>query len=251
MKRLLTILFLLFSLSLSAQNLNGLVIDENTKLPIENVQVITKTSIVLTNDVGKFSLVNIALGEKISFRIIGYETIELIVKKEILGVNVNIKLHTKTIDLRAVNIRAQRNYKMDSLALRKEYASVFAYKGPKFTDMFVKVDPSYRSPFANINPNSTASILKFNALSAFSFFNKKKNTTSRMKELLLEDEGLKYVDRIFSEEKISSLTKLQGDSLQTFIRRYRPTYLMVKKMTEYEIIGYINRSYAEFLNSKP
>lgn len=246
----LLILFLLLSFKLNAQTLSGTVSDSASRLPISNVQVISKKATVLTNEFGKFSLENTAVGDKISFRIMGYETQELVVKKELLNATINIKLIIKSIDLREVNIKTNRNYKKDSLALRKEYAAVFAYKAPDFTDMFVKVDPSYRSPHANINPNSTASILKFNALSAFSFFNKKKNLTSKLKQTLLKDEELNFVDSRFSKAKVESLTSLKGDSLITFMQHYRPSYLAIKQMNDYQIILHIKKSYAEFIKPK-
>ena len=124
---------------------------------------------------------------------------------------------------------------------------VFAYKPPNLTDMFIKVDPSYRSPFANINPNSTASIIKFNALSAFSLFGKKKNANSKLKTILLKTEETNYVDHLFSEEKVADITKLKGDSLVKFMNTYRPSILALKKMTGYELIKYIKTSYVEFI----
>ncbi|TKC12580.1 carboxypeptidase-like regulatory domain-containing protein [Pedobacter polaris] len=250
MKHLLILFLILLSSNLYAQNINGFVLDFATNLPIENAQVITKKTTSLTDENGKFSIINIVIGEKVSFRIIGYETHELIVKREMTNANVYIKLNTKSINLKEVNIRANRNYMKDSLALRKEYATIFAYKAPNFTDIFVKVDPSYRSPFANINPNSTASIFRFNALSAFSFFGKKKNPTSKLKQTLLKAEEFNFIDSRFSKAKIESLTYLKGDSLQKFIEAYRPTYQESKRMSEYEIILYIKKSYGDFIKPK-
>lgn len=241
-------LFLLLCTINSAAQVTGTVTDSASRLPISNVKVISNKATVLTNEFGKFSLENIAIGDKLSFRIMGYEPQEMIVKKE--NTNISIKLVSKSIDLREVNIKTKRNYKKDSLALRKEYAAVFAYKAPNFTDMFVKVDPSYRSPHANINPNSTASILKFNALSAFSFFNKKKNSTSKLKSSLLKDEELNYVDSRFSKAKIELITSLKGDSLISFMQLYRPSYAAIKQMNDYQIILHIKKSYSEFIKPK-
>ena len=140
----------------------------------------------------------------------------------------------------------QKN-KHDSLKLRKEYAAAFAYKAPNFTDMFIKVDPSYRSPFANFNPNSTASLIKFNALSAFKLFSKKSKTKSKFKSMLTRDEETKYVDHLFSKEKVQELTTLRGEDLEKFMEKYRPSILELKKMTGYELVQYIKKSYAEFL----
>ncbi|TCC93931.1 hypothetical protein EZ428_03930 [Pedobacter frigiditerrae] len=247
MKQLLIIYLLLFSTNLFAQNVNGYAIDSVTRLPIANAQVHSKNATVLTNENGKFGISNASIGDRVSFRIMGYEILELIVKKEMFNSPINIYLATKGIDLREVKIKTNRNYKKDSLDLRKEYANVFNYQSPKFTDAFIKVDPNYKSPHTNINPNSTASILKLNVLQIVGLLGKNKFPVSKLKQTLLKDEEEKYIDHVFSKSKIETSTLLKGDSLQTFTQRYRPTYLAAKKLNDYEVILYIKKSYAEFI----
>lgn len=248
MRILLLFICLLFSHQLLAQNLKGFVKDATTRLPIQNAQIITASTTILTDQTGKFIVANTSIGSKIAIRLLGYETIELIVSNQMLTDSARIYLKQSVFTLKEVGIQTKRNYKNDSLRLRKEYAAVFAYKPPNFTDMFINVDPSYRSPFANINPNSTASILKFNALSAFSLFGKKNKSTSKFKSILVRDEEANYIDQLFSKEKVQELTKLEGDVLADFMNKYRPSILELKKMTGYEIVQYIKKSYAEFSN---
>lgn len=246
-KLLLILIVATVSIRVKGQTLNGLVVDSASQSPVANVQVISKTATVLTNELGIFTLSNIAIGDKISFRLMGYATLEVVIKKEMFASNLKIKLSPKIIDLREVRIQTNRNYKNDSLSIRKEYAAVFAYKAPNFTDMFVKVDPSYRSPHANINPYSTASILRLNVISALSFLTKKRQSTTKFKQTLLKDEALNYLDYRFSKTKIQSLTPLKGDSLTRFMRLYQPSYSQIKQMNDYEIMLYIKKSYAEFI----
>ena len=52
-------------------------------------------------------------------------------------------------------------------------------------------------------------------------------------------EQQKYVDYKFNPKIITNLTGLQGDSLQAYIRRFRPTYQMVRTMDEYNLYSYI------------
>ena len=132
-------------------------------------------------------------------------------------------------------IKVSRNYKLDSLRLRKEYAAIFAYKTASFTDMFVNVDPNYKPPLALVRPNSTASILRFNALSAFSMLGKKNKSTTKFKSILIREEELKYVDQNFSKEKVADITKLTGKQLIYFTNTYRPSILTLKKMSAYEL----------------
>ncbi|MBY0543255.1 MAG: carboxypeptidase-like regulatory domain-containing protein [Sphingobacteriaceae bacterium] len=245
MRLYLLLLLILFANPLNAQTINGTVLDALTKMPISNAQIITPISTSLTNNAGKFELTNIKIGDKFAIRILGYETSEFTINN--VTDSLRIFLKQNIFQLNEVMVKTKRNYRNDSLRLRKEYAAVFAYKPPNLTDMFIKVDPSYRSPFANINPNSTASIIKFNALSAFSLFGKKKNANSKLKTILLKTEETNYVDHLFSEEKVADITKLKGDSLVNFMNTYRPSILALKKMTGYELIKYIKTSYVEFI----
>jgi hypothetical protein len=250
MRQTLIIILVFFSTNLFAQNVNGYVIDSVTRLPIANAQVNTKSSTVLTNEAGKFNIGNVSIGDRVSFRLMGYETYELVVKKEMLNAAINIELQSKSINLREVKINTSRNYKKDSLNLRKEYASAFNYQDPKFTDAFIKVDPNYKSPHTNINPNSTASILKLNVLQIVGLIVKNKTPISKLRQTLLKEEEENYIDHIFSKSKIEASTFLKGDSLQNFIHRYRPTYVEAKKMNEYQAILYIKKSYTEFIKQK-
>lgn len=245
MKPYLLFLIVLIANRSFAQTVNGTVLDAYTKAPIPNAQIITPTSLSLTNNVGKFKLTNIKAGDKFAVRIMGYETREFITSSNTDSLHILLK--QSILQLNEVMVKTKRNYKNDSLRLRQEFAAVFDYKPPDFTDMFIKVDPSYRSPFANINPNSTASIIKFDVLSAFSLIGNKKNTTSKLKATLLKAEETNYVDHLFSKEKVADLTKLRGDSLVSFMNRYRPSMIALKKMTGYELLQYIKTSHIEFI----
>lgn len=68
-----------------------------------------------------------------------------------------------------------------------------------------------------------------------------------MQKKLLQEEKDNYATRVFSEEKVRSLTSLQGDSLQNFIDEYRPTADTVAQMSDYELLLYMKKSYEEFI----
>lgn len=248
MKLFLVLLLTLCANRLIAQTANGTVLDAVTRIPISNAQIITANNTILTDTFGKFKLNNIKAGDKFAIRIMGYETSEIVFDGKIDTMRINLK--QTAIVLTEVMIKTARNYKLDSLRLRKEYAAVFAYKAPGFKDMFVNVDPSYRPPLALVRPNSTASILKFNALSAFSIFGKKNKSTTKFKSILAKGEELNYVDNIFSKEKIADITKLTGKQLIDFMNTYRPSILTIRRMTGYELNIYISKCFLEFEQSK-
>lgn len=246
MKQFLVIILLLLSSKLFGQTVNGTVKDAITKLPIANAQIISRTYNISTGNTGQFSLNELKVGDKIAIRLIGYETAELVISNQMFTDSVHVYLQQNVTLLKEIKV-INRIYKVDSVKLRKEYTKVFAYKGPSFTDMFIKRDPGYRSPFAHVNPSSTASLLSVNLLQVFSLSGKKKGQTTKLKEMLIKDEERSYVDHLFSKNKISSLTGLTGDSLATFMNRYRPSIAALKKMTDYELNVYIKNSYKEFI----
>jgi len=221
--------------------------DSSSHLPINNVQVISTNETVLTDINGKFNLSKGKAEDRISFRIMGYETHEIILPNQPSKDSLQVYLKAATIDLKEITIRTNRNYKLDSLTLRKEFSNVFNYKGPAVKDMFVTIDPNYKPPLALVKPASTASIVSVNVLQVFSLFGKKKVQTTKLKQILLKDEEANYVDQVFSKTKIQLVTLLKGDSLQTFMQRYRPSAIEARKMSGYLMELYIKKSYAEFI----
>lgn len=154
-----------------------------------------------------------------------------------------------SIILKPVNIRGRRDYKLDSISRRREYARVFAYEDPSFKDLFITKTPTKNYQYQPFQ-SSTSSIVGVDVLSAISFLTKKKNPISKLQKKLLQEENEKYVAQAFSEERVRSLTSLQGDSLQTFIDRYRPSAGLITQMNDYELLLYIKKSYKEFINNK-
>src|SRR5690606_35689579 len=98
---------------------------------------------------------------------------------------------------------------------------------------------------------STSSLVSVNLLSVISLIGKNKDPKSKLKKKLLKLENENYIDHIFSKEKVRSITSLQGDSLQIFIEKYRPSTGMVSQMTDYELLLYIKRSYKDFIKDEP
>lgn len=223
--------------------------DVTSRASIANAKVITPKTAIYTNGEGKFTLSDIKVGDKIAIRIMGYETTEITINK--LSDTLRIYLRQGAIALNEVLVKTRRNYKRDSLDLRKEYASSFVYKGPSISDMFIEKGGrknDYVPSFTN--PRSTASLVSLNLLQVASMFGKKKIQNTKLKQTLLRDEQLNYVDEVFSKAKVKSITGLEGEALINFMNRYRPSILILKKMTGYQLTLYIKKSFEEFTKAK-
>lgn len=247
MNRLFCLLFLLLPGPVVAQKINGSIRDWHTHQPIANVQVSSNQTTAMSNNEGRFTLEKIKAGDKISLRLMGYETQEITIQNSMLKGTMIFEMKTTIVELNAITVMAKRNYKLDSLALRKEFAKEFNDKGTGIKDMFVTINPEYKPPLALRKPNSTSAIASINVLQLFSLLGKNKAPNSKLKETLLRDEEANYVAHVFSKSKIESVTQLKGDSLQNFIRRYRPSAAEAKKMTEYELLMYIKQCYQTFI----
>lgn len=245
-------IFIFFLLSLSccklyAQKLNGLVLDKETKKPVANASISIGLSKVYTSTDGKFALNYAQAGDKLDVNATGYEnysTYIIINHPDPLI----IWLYKSAISLKEYNLNLIRNYRRDSIQLRKEFSSVFAYKAPSFKDVFVSRVKYV--PEANFNGryvNSTSSLMNFSLRPLIQLLNPKKDTKAQLQKRLNQNEQLTYIDAVFSAQRVKALTGLKGDSLQTFMDKYRPAIVEARNMTAYESIIYIRKSYDDFV----
>ena len=78
---------------------------------------------------------------------------------------------------------------------------------------------------------------------------KGRSSISKLQKVQLKDEEMNYINNRFNAKKIASITKLEGDSLQSFIQKYKPSAIEVKKMNDYQLLIYVKKSYTEFIKS--
>lgn len=245
MKLSILIFFVFLSNQVFCQRLTGLVIDEATKRPIKSARVSSSFNDTYTSLTGSFVLDNFHSGDTLTVSYLGYEAYHMKHRNRSTTDTLLILLKSSSIILNEVRINGIRNYTLDSLNRRKEYAGFFAYKAPKFKDIFITKSPIVSTQYSPFQ-NSTSSLVGINLLSVIGLLSKNNAPVSKMKKQLLKDEEHNYVDHIFSEEKVKSLTSLKGDSLQNFMNEYRPSIKELKQMTDYQLMLYIKRSYDTF-----
>lgn len=248
MRLFLLIFFISLSNLVFSQHLTGLVIDEATKKPIRNARVVTSSNDTYTTSTGSFILSNFQSGDTITVSHQGYEVYRIQHSNRSITDTLIILLKNSSIVLEEVRINGIRNYRMDSLNKRKEYAHFFDYKAPKLKDIFITKSPNGSTQYSPFQ-NSTSSLVSVNLLSVFALLSKNKAPTSKIQKQLIKDEEYNYVNNRFSKEKVQSLTALKGDSLQNFMNEYRPSIQEVKQMTDYQLILYIKKSHETFNKS--
>lgn len=139
---MLRLMILLIALSISdllyGQQIDGLVVDQVSGSPIVNAVIQTSNSITFTDSTGRFNLRDLTIGDTMRISHMSYLLYDRIFDDTSKTNLLVIKLKPNSIVLKPVNINAARNYLLDSLARRKEYASVFAYKDPSFKDILLQ-----------------------------------------------------------------------------------------------------------------
>ena len=163
------------------------------------------------------------------------------------SVNIDSTKSNRIILLDEINITAKKDHSMDSIYFRKQYASVFNANKPYWKDLFSSKNYFDNTPLPyNRAASSTASIVSINLLSLVNLVGKNKSPITKLQKILLQEEREKYLDHVFSSEKVQKITGLQGDSLFLFIQRYRPNKEELTKMSEYDILTHIKESFKDY-----
>ena len=201
--------------------------------PLEAVSV-TSTSgkFTMTDSNGNYSLV-LQATDSISFSYLGKSTVKFAVSAINTQAGFDVALHVNT-ELGEVRI-APKNYHMDSLRNRQEYERVFEFKKPGV---------SLTSPGQGLG-------VGFDLDALINMFNVTR--TRRMlafQRRLIEEEQDKFIDHRFNRSIVKKITHLDGDLLDTFMVRFRPSYDFTKISSDYEFFEYIKLAYSQFKEQK-
>ncbi|SCC39436.1 hypothetical protein GA0116948_107135 [Chitinophaga costaii] len=145
----------------------------------------------------------------------------------------NIFLQSRVMDLMPVSIR-RHTYSDDSIAVRKEYASSFNFRRPRFTEVV-----ALGFPGIGVNINQLYKALRIK--------NNKHKIFFRNQLISYEHEG--FVSAHYTESLVASTVPLRGDSLTYFVNKYRPTYEQVHDGSDYDMLYFIHQSYKRFCDS--
>lgn len=232
--RWLFILLLFGYTGAKAQILSGRILADSTNRPLTATVSTHSGHQTSTNANGDFTIVVSGPGDTVKILAIGYKPYAF----PVLGLaerNVIIRLKQVSILLKEVAVKAARNRKKDSIALRKDYSQVFNYEPPKVKDAFVS--PPSNVPFAFVS---------IDLLTLFQAATRKSDPKYKLKKELLRDEEADYLRTRFNRGLVTQVTHLEGDSLNLFIDKYYPRADWVCKASDYDMIQYIKAKALEF-----
>jgi hypothetical protein len=127
-----------------------------------------------------------------------------------------------------------RSYHNDSLQNRKDYEKYFDFKKP---NPFTLSDGS-----AGLGMGAGFDLDQIIRYFQFDRTRRLKAFQSR----LLEDEQDKYIDHRFNPSMVLRVTHLQGDELDSFMVKYRPSYSFCKRATDYDLAEYTKLAFTEY-----
>ncbi len=225
------ILFLLFvsAGSLSAQQIvRGRIYDRKKDKVLASVTIRNYSQkIVRQSDFGGNYAIKAVEDEVLIFSSVSYLPDTVRVTSFMLNNSFDVSLEPDPELLEKVMVGEYSNYQLDSLGRREEYQ--------KFYD-------SKKVQLVETAPDGAFGI-KFNPVS---FFSKKEKRKRTLLARLQYNEEQYYIDSRFATTYVSRLTGLTGDSLHTFMLRYRPSYSQTRKSSQDDMLLYVNDKFKEF-----
>jgi hypothetical protein len=210
------LVLILLPLLSAAQRMSGIVTDGNggaiSDVAISNIHSGEK---LLTGADGKFSI-SVGAGQLVEFHKIGFRTARVRIGLGPLPPYYRIILEPGVQELPGVEVRNRfKDFKHDSLYYHQLFKKQL--ESPVLTGW-----RAFQSPFTALS-KSNRELIRFH-----------------QEYQWLEEQ--KYVDYTFNEKLIAQLTGLKGDSVQQYMRRYRPTYEMLRSMPEYDFFSYVKQT---------
>jgi hypothetical protein len=179
-------------------------------------------SITSTDSMGRYQI-NVAEKDSIWFSYLGKATPKYPVLKMPDVMQFDIALQLKSVVMEEVKIKS-RSYRMDSIQNRKDYAKAFDYKKVSFGSL------------TTVGANGAAIDLD-ELIRLFQF--RKNKSMLKFQQRLLEQEREKFVDHRFTRALVKRLTGLDGEQLEQFMVKYRPSYEFITSVSEYDFQLYI------------
>lgn len=201
--------------------------------PLDRVSVMSTSGRgTITDSTGNYEI-TVAYTDSIFFSYLGRATVKYPVKDINSQSGFDIALHVDPTELKEVRVMP-RSYHDDSLQNRKDYEKYFNFKKP---NPFTVTDGS-----AGLGMGAGFDLDQIIRYFQFDRTRRLKAFQSR----LLEDEEDQYVDHRFNPSMVLKVTHLQGDELDSFMVKYRPSYSFCKRATDYDLLEYTKLAFSEY-----
>jgi len=209
--------------------LKGTVYDSTKTYPVISVSVITSSGKGTVTDVFGNYEIEVKEGDSVWFSYLNKPTVKYAVAKIFDASRFDIALHVNVPVLKEVIVRP-RDYKLDSLKNRVDYAEAFNWQKPKLS-------PS-------VNSDGSVGFDLEEIIRIFQF--RKNKSAAAFKERLLAEEREKFIDHRFNKALVLRLTGSVGAERDSFMLFCRPTYEMCLYTSDYDFQYYIKKCYEAY-----
>lgn len=218
--------------------IHGTVYDISAKVPIEAVAVICSSGRgTITDSLGRYTL-TVRTTDSIWFKLLNKETIKYPVDTISNPDAFNLMIHIRAVELPEVQVR-NRNYRLDSLQNRKDYAKYFDFKKPTLR---LSTNPTF-------NPGGLTVGLDLDEfINMFRF--KRTRSLQSLQKRLVEQEQDKYIDHRYSKQFVRKITNLPSPELEKFMQLYRPNYELMSMFNDLELGYYIEKCFDQYKTFK-
>jgi len=211
--------------------LRGTVYDSTKTYPVISVSVLTSSGKGTVTDLYGHYEVDVTEADSVWFSYLNKPTIKYAVGKIPDASRFDIAIHINVPVLKEVIVK-QRNYKMDSIQNRLDYAKAFDWQKPRLK--------------ANVSGDMGAAV-GFDLDAIIHMFQFRKNkSNAAFRERLLAEEREKFIDHRFNKALVLRLTGLIGDARDSFMQSCRPSYEMCMYLGDYDFQFYIKECYEAY-----
>lgn len=241
MKFVFTLAICLFCLQTAfSQTISGTVSDYFSRQPLDAVTVQTSSGqFVISDSLGRYTIAVTKL-DSIWFTYLNKQTMKYPVDTIIHPQNFDVALYIDVRWLPDVKV-ATKNYRLDSIQNRQDYAKAFNYRKPGLR--------LSESPASSYVPGSlTAGFDLDEIINSFKF--RRNRQMLAFQQRLIQEEHDKYIDHRYTKYLVKKLTHLDGKALDDFMNFYRPSYEEVLAMNDLELGYYIELCYKDYHQKK-
>lgn len=216
--------------SMQAQvKISGTVYDASRAWPLPSVSVVSTGGQGTTTDSSGRYVIFVNEGDSISFSFLNRPTMKFPVRSIQNIFQFDISLHVPATELPAVKVMP-RNYRMDSLQNRRDYAKVFDFRKPGID--------------ITTSPGGGVGLDLNEFINMFRFRHNRRMLAFQRR--LVQEEQDKAIDHRFTPALTRKITGLSGDSLIRFMKLYRPSYEFTQLSNQYEFLEYIKLASVEY-----
>ncbi|WP_207497187.1 hypothetical protein [Aridibaculum aurantiacum] len=211
---------------------SGTVYDITRKTPIEAVSVLSTSGRgTFTDSAGRYSI-TVSPNDSIYFSYLNKATPKYPVASIPNIYSFDISILKKVQELPGVTVKP-RNYRMDSIQNRTDYAKIFGYSKPGIKTSTLSTPGAAG---VGIDLNELINMFRF----------RKIRSTMAFQRRLIQEEKDKYINHRFNKGLVRKLTGLTSPEIDSFMVEYRPTYEMVVHLNDLEFGHFIQEAYKFF-----